>query len=136
MADLLVWGVDKPGHKTNAWEFDLELRTLTYKNGYWVDLDRCKSSAEVLDWIIQVSEKTWCSDRVIADLVRSLDAYLEPQANLCSGGINKEIDDVREVIRNCIESRWPDAVLNLKKPDEPAKPEVIGPIYFDGEDSP
>jgi hypothetical protein len=61
---------------------------------YWyeVDLDECITSAQVLDRIIQVAEKTWADNVVIAGLVRALDDVLRPQAHLCSSGASKTLD--------------------------------------------
>ena len=53
---------------------------------YGVDLDRCRSAAEVLDWIAQVAQKTWASDAILAGLVRAVDDILHPQAHLCPSG--------------------------------------------------
>jgi hypothetical protein len=41
---------------------------------YEVDVeDARRSSAEALDWIVQVAGKTWATDRIVAGLVRALD---------------------------------------------------------------
>lgn len=53
---------------------------------YQVDLERCDTSAQVLDWIIQVSEKRWATDELVGQVVRLLDRALRPQENLCSQG--------------------------------------------------
>lgn len=75
---------------------------------YEVDLYRCTSSAEVLDWIIQIAGKEWASaehggddsehnpdgwtdDAILAGLVRALDDVLHPQAHLCSFGTSKRL---------------------------------------------
>lgn len=36
---------------------------------YDVDLERCNTPAEVLDWIFQVKQKTWCTPEIIFDLL-------------------------------------------------------------------
>lgn len=54
--------------------------------GYDVDLERCRTSAETLDWIAQVAQKTWATPEVIGSLVEALVACLDPQATLCSLG--------------------------------------------------
>jgi len=51
---------------------------------YNVDLGRCKTSAQVLDWVIQVSKKNWATPELIGMLVVALDKELDLQANLCS----------------------------------------------------
>lgn len=58
---------------------------------YEVDLERCTSSAKVLDYICQVARKTWCNTEMIGGLVSALDDVLTPQANLCSFGRSKRL---------------------------------------------
>jgi hypothetical protein len=85
-----------------GWQYRADNLTLTCHAGgypYEIDLGTCTSSAEVLDWIMQIAGKTWGSDDVIAGLVRALDGLLYPQANLCSSGQNLTIDNVRAVIK-------------------------------------
>lgn len=62
---------------------------------YEVDLERCLSSAQVLDWICQVAGKSWATPYVVAGLVRALDDVLEPQASLCSWGRSRRLSDRR-----------------------------------------
>lgn len=72
------------------WHHDTRLRTLTYRPmDYEIDLDECRTSAQVLDWICQIAHKTWATDAVLAALVRQLDRVLRPQVNLCSGGVEQ-----------------------------------------------
>jgi hypothetical protein len=56
---------------------------------YDIDLERLTTSARVLDWIAQVASRPWASDRVIAGLVRALDAHLHLQANYCGQGVDR-----------------------------------------------
>jgi hypothetical protein len=78
----------------NVWKYRKSNRTLTLamKPGYEVDLDRCTTSAQVLDWIAQVAKKTWATRKIIADLVLMLDRCLDLQANICSWGIDHPFD--------------------------------------------
>ena len=39
--------------------------------GYWIDLERCCSPSQVLDWIMQVANKSWADDETLASLVRA-----------------------------------------------------------------
>lgn len=66
---------------------------------YDVDLERCRTSAEVLDWICQVAWKTWATDATIAGLVRALNHYLQPQATLCSFGQERAPINVKDLLR-------------------------------------
>ena len=70
-AELLALYLGDP--QTGAWAYE-------------IDLERCRTSAQVLDWIMQVASKIWATDAVIAGLVRALNDVLDPQATLCSFG--------------------------------------------------
>ena len=77
----------------------LELLTTPYGHAnefsvYWVDLDRVRSSAEVLDWIAQISKKTWCTEKILANLVWALDDILDLQQNYCSFGIERKLTGI------------------------------------------
>ena len=62
---------------------------------YEVDLEDCTTSAQALDWIMQVASKTWATDAVIAGLVRAIRDVLNPQSTLCSFGKERGPLDVR-----------------------------------------
>lgn len=62
---------------------------------YEVDLERCLTSAQTLDWIMHIAAKGWATDEVIAGLVRGIATVLNPQANLCSFGRSKSIAHTR-----------------------------------------
>ena len=59
---------------------------------YEVDLERCTTPAQVLDWIVQVSKKTWATDAIVADLVRALDDLLDMQGTLCPFGQARSVN--------------------------------------------
>lgn len=59
---------------------------------YEVDLDHCTTSAEMLDWIIQVASKTGVTAEDLGHLVGALNYLFRPQAYLCSGGQDRQID--------------------------------------------
>lgn len=52
------------------WSLDAGSYVLNHDGdaGYWVDLERCRSSAEVLDRIVQVSHKAWADSYDVAML--------------------------------------------------------------------
>ena len=88
---------------TNPWIYNtedsyLELYNEPGKPLYKIDLERCKTSAEILDWIVQVSQKTWGTDAVLAGLVRKLDEVLNLQGSLCGQGLEKRPIDVRSLL--------------------------------------
>ena len=60
----------------------------------------------MLDWIIQVAEKTWCTSEVLTGLVNAFRIALGPQANLCSYHSHKTItrDQVAEIVRKGMRS--------------------------------
>jgi len=41
--------------------------------GYKVDLDRCRTAADLLGWIMHLSEKTWIKPRHIAELIQRVE---------------------------------------------------------------
>jgi hypothetical protein len=55
---------------------------------YYIDLDRCNTSAAVLDWIFQLWGKTWVRQRpeVLVGLIKIMQDTIRPQATLCSDG--------------------------------------------------
>ena len=60
----------------STWVYDKQSHTLTCKAGgypYWINLLEVVTAAEVFDWLAHISEKTWATDKVIADLVRAFD---------------------------------------------------------------
>ena len=61
--------------------------TLTHRaEQYEIDLETCTTSAEALDWIIQVVKKPWADAQTLATLVRALNTLLDPQRYLCRNG--------------------------------------------------
>lgn len=89
--------------RPNIWRFDPSNLTLAlYESSgdpaYEVDLEQCTTSAEALDWIVQVTMKVWATDTIIADLVRALDDMLDLQANMCGMGQSSTVN-VRKVVQ-------------------------------------
>ncbi len=91
--------------KWHPWTFNRSNLTLEHPNSYWVDLERCNTSAEMLDWIFQVNTKGWATPEVIAGLVHALRDLLHPQANLCSMGVERGPINPERVIKKQIEKR-------------------------------
>jgi hypothetical protein len=71
---------------------------------YEVDLERCPTAAAVLDWIAQVEQKGWASPTVVGHLVAALCDLLDPQAHLCSWGMNQHDEESTEQVRRRITS--------------------------------
>lgn len=74
------------------WTLDPERYVLEF-DGYEVDLERMRTSAEALDWIFQVAGKAWASDKAIAGLIFAIEGLLHPQESLCSGGGSKSMTE-------------------------------------------
>ena len=67
--------------------------TNKYAGGYWIDLDEIQSSAQMLDWILQIYHKGWAKNNsVVFDLIAAFDMIFKPQNNLCSFGMSKKIN--------------------------------------------
>ena len=83
------------------WTLHRRRAVLTHRaSHYEIDLDSCRHSPEVLDWICQITGKSWADNACIAGLVRALNDVLEPQACLCSFGQHLTITkaDIRSLI--------------------------------------
>lgn len=77
---------------------------------YYIDLERCKTCAEILDWIIQVSKKTWCTPDILSDLVLKLDYLLDIQANFCSSGFDKGLVEIPRILKET--KAWREKIAN------------------------
>jgi hypothetical protein len=87
-----------PPSDWGPWQLDTRTWVLytTRPYRYEVDLEKCLDSAQVLDWIMQIAGKGWADDdTILAGLIRALHDVLDPQGQLCSGGMPKEITKAR-----------------------------------------
>jgi hypothetical protein len=90
------------------WKYNPDNLTLEFDKivdghpfNYYVDLERCTNSAQILDWIFQVKGKPWCSDEDIADLLRAFDDLMRlVQSKVCSEGKDKEFDFKKHLIEH------------------------------------
>ena len=74
-----------------GWALDKDTLVLRHKGtNYEVYLDECNNSAQILDWIVQVSQKSWSTNDVIGELVRALDDILGIQGHFCGSGQSRE----------------------------------------------
>lgn len=90
--------------QSSPWKFDSQNLTLNlFQEGkgqrYYIDLEKCRTSAEVLDWVMQVASKPWATDQILGSFIRELNRLLDPQGNLCSGGEEIGPIDVKKVIK-------------------------------------
>lgn len=81
----------KDGDVVDGWKYDEESNTLTHETeGYEVDLESAsQSSAEALDWIAQVAEKSWATPSILGGLVRAMNRIIHFQASLCGSGVER-----------------------------------------------
>ena len=83
----------KHGQRWGNWRLNAANLTLEHVNGgYYVDLEKMNTSAQMLDWIFQVRGKVWASDQDMGNLLTALDEIFRPQATLCSGGLDQQFD--------------------------------------------
>ncbi len=85
------------------WTLNADNLTLTHKDPVLeINLEEISDSATLLDWIMQVQDKTWATVMTVGQLVRALSEIFNPQANLCSGGRNKRLEEV-VIVRDLVE---------------------------------
>jgi hypothetical protein len=77
------WGV---------WRFKGVTFVLSGPHQYEFDFDRCHDSAGILDQILQIYTLGYLKDKDVRDLLKAIDAILDPQAHYCSSGKNKKAD--------------------------------------------
>jgi hypothetical protein len=78
------------------WHLEVETLELVFRDGqrtlYRIDLERCATAAQVLDWLFQLRAKSWTTPSDIGHLADAFRDILDPQANLCSWAIAKTMD--------------------------------------------
>lgn len=96
------------------WRLSLDDLCFHHPMGYYVDLERCLDSADILDWLCQVASKTWADDETVAGLVRAINMTLYPQSCICSFGESKAIT-VGDALRSAQQAarRWPEKTIEV-----------------------
>lgn len=61
---------------------DLKRRIKFGSSDYFIDYDLCKTPSELLDWVHQISGKTWCTADIIHDFVRAADKLHKEKTGL------------------------------------------------------
>lgn len=95
VVDLLAEPEPPIPDRWGNWVLNRRLLTLTTTDGgyaYEIDLEDITDSAQMLDWIFQIHNKTWNNGQTVSDLVRAFEDLFSPQANLCSFGKNRTIN--------------------------------------------
>ncbi|GAA1871877.1 hypothetical protein GCM10009813_35210 [Brevibacterium marinum] len=94
----LTWG---------NWSLHIKDGYLEHTKGYEVELDTCRTSAKMLDWLFQIRGKSWATSEDLAELLNAFDEIIDPQTNLCSHGTSKSLssDEMRRLIVSVPSSR-------------------------------
>ena len=88
------------GHRSRwgRWYYNSSTLTLVFDSGHgvmnwYVDLERCGDSAEILDWILQFAQKEHPTAADIGNLVIGLNELADGlQEKVCPGGQNQRFD--------------------------------------------
>ena len=92
----------RPHRDWGPWVLDAGTLPVSLDHDFYeVDLERCLTSAQVLDVVAQVAGKVWADDATLAGLVRALVDVLHPQAHLCSSGQSKQLTVAQVRTRAC-----------------------------------
>ena len=70
------------------WWSSADMCIVNKKNGYYWSFENVKDSAGVLDFIVQISKKTWLTSASVGDAVRLLNHVFNIQGTWCGGGNN------------------------------------------------
>jgi hypothetical protein len=83
------------------WKLDRDRGAIFYDgpHDYWFPLAQVNNSAEVLDWIVQLHERTWSTPEDIGNLVAALDDIFDLQNNVCGCGIDHRFDAKQHVAK-------------------------------------
>ena len=79
-------------HGWGDWSLDIKNMALVYifeNIEYDIPLDRCNSSAQILDWIYQVYGKSWANPKVVCDLLKAFNDIAPVQQTFCSFGVER-----------------------------------------------
>lgn len=80
---------------------------------YEIDLETITSSAQMLDWLLQIKGKIWICNDDIADLLQAFKHLFDPQRYLCSFGSDKRISNIPEHIRKVL--TWRDGMKSASR---------------------
>jgi hypothetical protein len=87
------------------WKYRRSNYTLTYEPwNYEIDLEGIKRSSQILDWVFQIQTKTWATPQVLADLLEALRELLDPQANYCPSGMDRQTS-AKEAVEGFFQNR-------------------------------
>ena len=70
-----------------SWTINMPSQTILYaKTDDEIELKDCRTCAGMLDWIFQLQEKTWISDKDMRDFLKIMNQVFYPQGLMCSFG--------------------------------------------------
>lgn len=104
--------IDETKNVTVDWE-TLEIKVNTGLGGVWypVDLERCNSSEEMLDWIWQLYSKSWMTPALMAEVLTVFEhaCYcrfgMNPQGVFCPFGVGNKVDWKRGLFGDGLSSK-------------------------------
>lgn len=87
------WGAWRYNPRNLTLEIDSSLSGSPKNNPYYVDLEQCNTSAEILDCLCQLLGKNWCPPEQVGYLLQAIDELADIlQSKVCSGGEDKRFD--------------------------------------------
>jgi hypothetical protein len=101
------------GRTWGRWQYKHSTFALLLMGGervaYEIDLEQCGDSAEILDWIVQISEKADISRADVGHLVEAMDELADGiQGKVCPGGESKSFDFKAHLTRAASETKGED----------------------------
>ncbi|MBN1841502.1 MAG: hypothetical protein JW883_04360 [Deltaproteobacteria bacterium] len=97
LAEMAPLGKLRDGSAAQINERTLTITLDTGQHKYEVDLERCNTPGQVLDWIFQVFSKRWATPELMYDFLEALNVACHRfhgtsvQGCLCSFGANKRV---------------------------------------------
>jgi len=83
------------GKQWGKWSLDSSTQCLVHADTrYEVGLREMTTCGHMLDWIMQVASKSWCSVEDLGQLVRAIDEIFWVQQHFCYGGSQQQVDAV------------------------------------------
>jgi len=87
------WGAWRYNHNNLTLEIDSRISGNAENDPYYVDLEECNSSHQVLDWLCQLLAKPWCPVEQVGYLLQAIDDLAGGvQNNILSGGGDLHFD--------------------------------------------
>jgi len=83
------------------WKLDRARRAIYYDgpHDFWFPLAQVNNSTEVLDWVVQLHERSWTTPEDIGNLVAALDDIFDLQNNMCGCGIDHRFNAKEHVTK-------------------------------------